>query len=242
MSATRPVIGVLGGMGPEATLDFYAKVIAATPAHRDQEHLHLIIDADPTVPNRNDAVAGTGPSPAPRLAAMAARLEAAGADLLVMACNTAHAFQDAVVAAVQVPFVSILDETVAATLHAAPGVTRVGVLATSGAQDARLYPDAFARHAVVVEEPNGADRAAFMHLLYRVKAGDKGAEVRSAMRAIAARLVARGAEAIVAGCTEVPLVLGADDLPVPFITSTDALVDAVVAIGTGARPLPPRRP
>ena len=73
-------VGVIGGLGPEATLDFYAKVIALTPAKRDQEHLHLIIDSNPQVPNRNEAVAGTGPSPGPLLAHMAVGLERAGAD------------------------------------------------------------------------------------------------------------------------------------------------------------------
>ncbi|MEJ2289679.1 MAG: aspartate/glutamate racemase family protein, partial [Deinococcales bacterium] len=83
----RLTVGVLGGLGPEATLDFFAKVLARTPARTDQDHLHLLIDNDPGVPNRNDAVAGRGPSPGPRLATMARRLEAAGADFLVMVCN-----------------------------------------------------------------------------------------------------------------------------------------------------------
>jgi len=94
MDETDRVVGVLGGLGPEATLDFMAKLLerttALTGAVTDQEHLHLLVDCNPKVPNRNRAVAGTGPSPAPDLAAMARRLDAAGADLLVMACNTAH--------------------------------------------------------------------------------------------------------------------------------------------------------
>ena len=221
-------VGVLGGLGPEATLDFYAKVIALTPATRDQEHLHVIIDSCPQVPNRNEAVAGTGPSPGPALAAMAKRLESAGADFLVMACNAAHAFQAYIEAAVSVPFVSIIDETVRATVERCPGVQQVGVLGSSGCLDARLYQSVFARHGIGVVVPEGAERESFMNLLYRVKAGDKGAAVRAAMQTLTESLVARGARAVVAGCTEVPLVLGQDVLPVVMVDSSAVLAERTV--------------
>ncbi len=236
----RRTIGVLGGLGPAATVDFYAKLVAATPAARDQDHIHVVIDADPEVPNRNEAIAGTGPSPAPRLVAMARRLEAAGAEALFMVCNAAHAYAGEVQAAVGVPLVSIVEETVAATLRSAPRAERVGVLAAAGAQDARLYPEAFGRAGVSVIEPVGERRERFMELLYRIKAGDLGPATRAGMLALALALIAEGAEAIVAGCTEVPLVLSRDDLggAVPLVSSTDALVAAAVAIGTGERPLP----
>jgi aspartate racemase len=236
-STARPVIGVLGGMGPEATLDFYAKLIAATPASTDQDHLHVIFDADPSVPDRSAAIAGTGPSPGPQLVAMARRLEAAGADVLVMTCNSAHAFQDEITAAVSIPFVSIVDESVTQALAEAPGARRVGVLATTGTRDARLYVNAFGRHGVETLEPESASHESLMRLIYRIKAGDKSREVRDAMRVLAEALVAAGAQAVVAGCTEVPLVLGQDDVRVPLVSSTDALVAAVVAIGRGVRTL-----
>ena len=221
-------VGVLGGLGPEATLDFYAKVIALTPATRDQEHLHVIIDSCPQVPNRNEAVAGTGPSPGPALAAMAKRLEGAGADFLVMACNAAHAFQSELEAAVSVPFVSIIDETVRATVERCPGVRKVGVLGSSGCLDSRLYQTAFARHGVEVVVPEGTEREGFMRLLYRIKAGDKGTEVCAAMRGLAEVLVVGGARAVVAGCTEVPLVLAQDALGVPLVDSSAVLAERTV--------------
>lgn len=230
-SETKPeprVVGVLGGLGPEATLDFYAKVLALTTAERDQDHLHLLIDSNPKVPNRNDAVAGTGPSPGPAMAAMAAGLERAGADFLVMVCNAAHAFQKDIEAAVSVPFVSLIEETCQATLRAVPGLKTVGVLGSSGCLDAGLYQDAFAVHGVRALVPKNAERDAFMTLLYRIKAGDKGAEVRQAVRALTTSLIAAGAEAIVAGCTEVPLVLHQDDLPCLLVNSTDVLAERTV--------------
>jgi len=248
MTQARRTVGVLGGLGPEATLDFFAKVLAATPARSDQDHLHLIIDDDPSVPNRNDAVAGRGPSPGPQLAAMARRLEAAGADFLVMVCNAAHAFQDSIERAVTVPFVSIVEEAADATLAGARGsLRRVGVLAAEGALDAGLYQQAFARRGVEALVPEGDARASFMELMYAIKAGDKGGTVRGGMLRLAQRLRETGAEALVAGCTEVPLVLTQADLDaagmrLPLIASTDALVAATVAIGLGRRPLPARPP
>lgn len=241
----RLTVGVLGGLGPAATLDFLAKVLAATPAGSDQDHLHLIIDDDPTVPDRNDAVAGRGPSPAPQLGAMAKRLEGAGADFLVMVCNAAHAFQDAIEDSVAIPFVSIVEEAVEATLARVSGARRVGVLAAEGALDAGLYQRAFAARGVEALVPEGEDRATFMRLMYAVKVGDAGDAVRRGMLNLARRLEEAGAEALVAGCTEVPLVLtqaaldAAGPAP-PLIASTDALAAATVAIALGERPLPGR--
>lgn len=226
-------------MGPEATLDFFARVLAVTPADRDQDHLHLLIDNNPQVPNRNEAVAGTGPSPAPVLAAMAERLVAAGAEVLVMPCNAAHAFADAITAATDVPFLNIVTETVAEAKRRLPGLRRVGVLAAAGAHDAGLYRDAFGEHGVEVLHPEGDARERFMALLYRIKRGHKGADVRDAMAALASELVEAGAQMIIAGCTEVPLVLAADAVTVPLVNSTDVLVAATVAFATGADALRP---
>ena len=149
----------MGGLGPEATLDFFAKVLAKTRADTDQEGLRLLIDNNPTVPNRNEGVAGTGPSPAPALTEMAQGLERAGADFLVMVCNAAHAFQRAITDAVNIPFVSIIEETVRATVQSVlPGVKTVGVLGSSGCLDAGLYQNAFAAHDVGVLVPEGEAR------------------------------------------------------------------------------------
>jgi aspartate racemase len=109
-------VGVLGGMGPEATVDFMAKVIAFTPAEKDQDHVHMLVDNNPKVPNRQAAILADGVDPRPELAAMAARLEASGADFLVIPCNTAYVFRDAVNEAVGIPLISIIDVTVAAVV------------------------------------------------------------------------------------------------------------------------------
>ena len=239
-SSPAKTVGVLGGMGPEATLDFFAKVLAATPADRDQDHIHLIIDNNPAVPNRNEAVAGTGPSPAPVLTEMATRLEHAGADFLVMVCNAAHAFQDAIENAVSCPFVSIIEETCEAVVERLQPETsvKVGVLASSGCLDAKLYQEALATRNVQAIMPEGSTRDRFMNILYRIKAGDKN--VRDDMKTLAEHLINQGAQTIIAGCTEVPLILQQDDISVPLINSTDVLVARTVTYATGEAKLAQR--
>ena len=226
------VVGVLGGMGPAATWDFCRRLTTATPATRDQDHLRVLVDADPAVPDRNAAIAGRGPSPGPRLAVMARGLERAGAELLCMPCNAAHAFADAVRDATVVPFVDMVEATVEATLARAPGLARAGLLATTATLDAGLYERAFAARGVSVAPTPEDDRRALMEAVYAVKAGDASPARREAMRTLAERARARGAEAIVAACTEVPLLLAEEDLDVPLVGSSQALAEAVVRIAT----------
>ena len=233
MSGATKTVGVLGGMGPAATLDFFARALKAAHAKRDQDHIRLIIDCNPSVPDRNAAVAGTGPSPAPVLQEMARGLQRAGAEILVMPCNAAHAFLADIEAATKLPVVSIIEVTVEQTRRAVPHAKRVGVLASSGCIDAELYQKAFAAHDVQSLVPEGKAREKFMATLYRIKSGDLSAEVRGDMRAIANELIASGAEAVVAGCTEVPLVLNAADIAAPLINSTDCLVEATIAAARG---------
>ncbi len=217
-------IGILGGMGPAATVDLMARLIAATPAARDEDHLRLFVDNNPQVPNRNEAIAGGGESPAAALVAMAQGLERQGAELLAIACNSAHAWAGDIASATSVPLVSMIDATVAAI---PAGTRRVGLLAADACLGAGLYqaPLIQAGYDVLVTD----DQPGFMRLVYGVKGGDTGPDARAAMAAIARGLIDRGAEAIVAACTEVPLLLAQADLPVPLVDSTDALVRRLIA-------------
>ncbi len=231
MADNSKVVGVLGGMGPEATVDFMAKVIALSPASTDQDHVRMIVDHNPKVPNRQTALLDGGEDPGPVMAAMAAGLEAAGADFLVMPCNTAHVYGDSIQAAVKIPFVSIIDVTVAACDE----FESVGVLATDGCLQTRIYQDALAANNIQVVFPDDTQLEKLMCLITRIKAGDRGDAVALEMQGIVTALVDNGAQAIVAGCTEVPLVLDDSMLDVPFVSSTDELAAATVALARGDR-------
>jgi len=223
----RCTVGVLGGLGPAATVDFMARLIAATPAATDQDHLHLLVDHNPAVPNRHDAIAGRAPSVGPALAAMARGLERGGADCLVMVCNTAHAWEQDIREAVAIPFLSIVDATVEALDQHPP--RRVGVMAADGCREAGLYQRALVArgHEPVLWDP--PEQAAFMALVYRVKAGERGPALSRAMGELAGALAGRGAEALIAACTEIPLVLDAAAAPRPLYASTELLVARTLA-------------
>ncbi len=220
-------VGVIGGMGPAATVHFMGRVLALTPASADQDHVRLIVDSNGAVPDRNAAIRGEGASPAPVLAAMARGLERAGAELLVMPCNTAHAFAGAVRGATPLPFLHLVD--LACDEALASGATQIGVLAADGCRQAGLYQRGLAARGAQARLCDDDDQRRFMALLYRIKAGDAGEAVRAGMLALARGLIDRGAETLVAGCTEVPLALKPGDLVVPLIDSLDALARATIA-------------
>ncbi len=227
MTAQRKTPGVLGGMGPEATVDFMAKVIALTPGDKDQDHIHMLVDHDPTVPNRQDAILGTGEDPGPAMAAMARRLEVAGADFLVIPCNTAYVFEQAIIDAVQIPLISIIDETVDAVPD---GCGAVGLLATDGCLRAGVYQRGIETRRLEAIEPAPDEMQELMQAIHAIKAGNADASTARTMQALASALVERGAGAIIAGCTEIPLVLDQSMLDVPLLSSTDILAQRTVQL------------
>ena len=207
-------LGVLGGMGPAATVAFLARVQALTPAQGDADHIRVVMDLNPQVPDRN-----TRPGDAEaELGRMAERLKAAGAQVLAMPCNTAHAQKPGIVAA-GLPFIDII----AATVAAAKGydARSIGILATPGGE--ALYVAALMAAGVKPVVLQGEDRAAFMACVYGVKRGDVGVDNRAAMARLAEALNVAGADAVIAGCTEVPLLLDAADVSVPLVDSAEVL-------------------
>jgi aspartate racemase len=218
-------LGVLGGMGPAATLDFLAKLQVATPVSREQDHLRVLVDINPKVPDRNNSYDAAGPV----LAEMAVGLREAGAQVLAIACNTAHAYVEQVKAS-GLPLVDLI-ETAGLAAKAAKtegAAERVGVLGTGGAL--ALYRRTFSHLAIEAVTLDDHEQVEFMALLYRIKHGDLGADSRQTMAALAHRLVGKGAQVVVAGCTEVPLVMSAADLTVPFIDATEALARRCVEV------------
>lgn len=223
----EPIVGILGGMGPAATADFYSKLIEETPAATDQEHLRVVIWADPSVPDRSQAISGQGEDPTPKLAEGARRLKEAGASFYVVACNGAHAFLPAVRQQVDLEYVSLIG-VAANHIASLPGATRAGLLATNATMDSQLYQEALEHVGVAPVIPTPEDQQVVMESIYAVKASRMSDEQRAALAGVARRLADRGANVIVAGCTEIPLALSNEESPRPLIDPARLLARSVV--------------
>ena len=234
----KKTAGVMGGMGPDSTVDFMARVIALTHSGSDQDHVHMIVDHDPTVPNRQRAIREGLTDVTDALGAMAKRLEEAGADFLVMVCNTAHVFLDGVHANTNIPFINIIDESVNEIDRICPEARQVGVLATDGCLITDIYQDAITASGRTPLVPEGAALEQLMSLITAIKAGNQGEDIRRSMQASANALVDQGADAIISGCTEIPIVFEGENCSVPVIASTYVLARRTLELAQGVKPLP----
>ena len=233
----RRTLGVLGGMGPLATVDFLGKIVALTPARRDQDHLPMLVRFCPEVPDRTAALCGGGPSPLPGLVAAARALEASGADCLAMPCNTAHAWHAQVQRSVAIPVLHIVDATVqklGSLAYSGP----VGLLATNGTLASGIYPSR-AGHSVGWLTPDAEmQEFSVMRGIRAVKAGDV-AEGARLLRDAAQALIDRGAASIVMACTEIPIAMSGQSAGVPLVDPGTALAKACLAWCSAARAAPP---
>lgn len=233
-------VGILGGMGPAATADFYDRLIRATPATTDQDHLPVAIWADPSIPDRVAAIRGTGPSPVPELRAGAQALVAAGTEVLVVACNTVHPFIPAAVEGLTVEWISMIEATVSAVRDLDPPPARVGLLATSATLEHGMYDRALTAAGMSALAPSPAAQDRLLTLIKDVKTGVPPGELAAALAGVLDDLAEAGADAVVVACTEVSVVAEAGGtelaatIDLPVIDASEALARATVA--TAYRP------
>jgi aspartate racemase len=221
------VIGVLGGMGPAATIDFMHKVLSATPATRDQDHVPMVVSSIPQVPDRTAAFRGDGASPLAAMIASGQRLAQAGAGLVVMPCNTAHLWFNGVQGALGLPMLHLVDAALEDAIALVGADAPIGLLCTDATLASGLYLNRTPRvHWVLPTATEMLDRV--MPGIEAVKAGElgRGGEL---LCAAAHALAQRGAQALVLGCTEVPLVLGPVNAGVPVVDATASLARRAVA-------------
>ena len=230
----RKTVGILGGMGPEATVDLMRRVIAGTPAQDDADHIRMLVDSNPRVPSRIEAlIEGTGASPVPCLIAMARGLERQGADFLVIPCNTAHHYHAEVAAAVGVLVLDLIEMTARDASRLRPGLTRVGLLASTALQHIRLYEPWFEELGVRVLYPGSDVQQELMELIRAVKAGrPTPAQVAACDRA-AEDLRALGAQCLVVACTELSVVAERLNTDLPVCDAADVLARAVIREALG---------
>jgi aspartate racemase len=223
-------LGVLGGMGPLATADFLAKLVAATRASCDQEHIRVIVHGDCTTPDRTQAVLGKGPSPLPQLVEGIEFLNAARCSVIAIPCNSAHVWYDDMAKASLAPVLHIVEASARQVRKNNARTKRVGVLSTEGTHRMGIYKAALEKLGYEVLAPSPDEFSMLVSPGIADIKGNRIGEAEAKFDTAADRLLDRGAEQIIMGCTEIPLgmVPRAKANPSTIVDSTSALVSAVI--------------
>ena len=227
----KQVIGIMGGMGPEAARDLFSNIIAATPARRDQDHLQLIIYNYPQVPDRTAHIVGGGPDPVPAMLKITHGLKRAGADFIIIPCISAHYFLEQLQAQSPLPIISGFEAT-AQTIRSHGGIDRIGLLATSGTIQGGRFAQVLSQYGISTLAPDESRQAMVMQAIYDGIKSDPTGERREDFRRLLLQaadwLIGEGAQGIVAGCTEIPLVLNQAHLEIPFFDTLKILAQAAI--------------
>lgn len=229
----EPVAGILGGLGPEATVDLLRRIIRNTPATDDQDHIRCLVDNNPKTPSRIcRLLEGGGEDPGPVLADMARRLETWGADFLAIACNTAHNYYAQVRDAVSVPVLHMVEIAAAATRATYPRASRVGLLASPAVRLTALYHGPLEAHGLSPVYAPPDQEAELLAIIRAIKAGDRGPAMRKRTLAVARVLEKLGAEVCIVACTELGVIL--EGAPLPMTDAAEALAREIVCRAKGS--------
>lgn len=223
----RPTIGIIGGMGPMATCDIMRKIIVLTGAKSDQDNYRIVVDSNTDIPDRTEAILHGGKSPVKEIVRSARCLEVAGADVLLMACNTAHYFFDEIDAQIDTPMLNMIDET--AQMLGRKNIRKAGLLATEGTVKSGIFEKALSHKDIQLIYPDAVGQQAVTELVYDGIKADRREYDTSRYAQAVSRLRQRGAQIMILGCTELPLVeeiygLGFDSVD-PTLIVAQAAVD-----------------
>jgi len=236
---SEKIIGILGGMGPAATVDLFTKIVERTKVKRDQDHLRILIDNNPKIPDRTLAIQGKAPSPLPELARSAKILENAGADFIVIPCVTAHYYYDSLQKEIKILILHVVEETMKYIQKKMKGTGRIGLIATEGTIHTGLFQKAFSNNAMELILPTPeVQRKWVTEAIYGkkgIKAVGPSEHSKRLIGKASESFIKQGAQAIIAGCTEVPLVLKGGDLPIPVIDPISVLASAAVGKAQGKK-------
>ena len=217
------IAGVLGGMGPLATVDFMSMVIDHCPIVTEEDHVRLLVEQNPHIPNRQIVANNNSKKIGSMLADGAKKLESAGVDFIVMPCNTAHMFSDDIKAEINIPFIHIAEETINEITEYFPEKVSVGIMATTACINAKIYQEDLNHKGKTCLLPDNHYQDECMKGIFSIKEGSNLQDPSVTLSLVANHLVDKGAEIIIAGCTEIPLVLEKKDLEVPLVSSTEVL-------------------
>ncbi|NNC97390.1 MAG: aspartate/glutamate racemase family protein [Gammaproteobacteria bacterium] len=196
-------VGILGGMGPEATVTLMQRVIELTPASDDADHIRMLVDNNPKVPSRIKAlIEGTGESPLPVLIQMAQGLEKAGADFLVMPCHTAHHYHSRIVEAVSIPFINLVDLSLDAIKARLPNIKTIGLLASTAVINIQLYENAATNYGIGIINPQKDDQDQLMQIIRSIKGNTHNQQSAKELNRIAKSLKT---DCLLVACTELSI-------------------------------------
>ena len=236
MDEDARVLGVLGGMGPLASAEFMRQLTLLTPAGRDQDHIPAILWSDPRVPDRNAARQGRGPDPLPALVRGIRGLEAAGCGAIAIPCNTAHGWIEGMRAATRLPILHIVEAAAASLRAQGIGPGPIGVMGTAATLAMGLYQDGLRAGGWEVSVPTEEEMARLVSPGIALVKANHVAEAHAPLAEAARALAARGARAVVLGCTEIPLGIAAGPaLPFPVVDTIEALALASIRWAQPAR-------
>lgn len=221
------LVGILGGMGPGATIDAMQKLIKNTPAYRDQDHIPMIAVSIPDIPDRTQCILQHSASPLGKMLQYMKILENAGAECIIIPCNTAHYWFNELKQQCNAEMISIIDVTCQAIRNT--NTTRIGLLATTATVKARIYQDNLITDNIECYTPDAADQHQVMESIYAYKSGDI-TRAYSMLSPVKDRLFQAGVEKIILGCTELPLILEKEvkALPQHYVDATEELIKKTI--------------
>ncbi len=222
----KKTIGIIGGMGPLATADLFGRIISLTNAEKDADHIHILIDNYPQIPDRTSAILRGTKSPVPYLLESADRLANAGADFLIIPCITSHGFYDELVNAVRIPILNIVEETAKYLLK--NSISKCVLLATDGTRHTKVFDKIFKKYNIELFFPSDEVQRDVMSVIYNgIKAGKDSFDV-STINCELEKLAACGAKTVILGCTELPLAVEKYGLKGSFVNPTDVLAKSAI--------------
>jgi aspartate racemase len=222
------VIGILGGMGPEATLDLFRHITKLTPATKDQDHIRILIYSNPKIPDRTEAITGGGENPLPKLIESARILERGGAGIIAISCNAAHYYFPGIQEHIGIPIKNMIEETCRAIRMHLSKARSVGLLAATGTVHSGVYEKVLSEAGIETLIPSISDQRRIQEAIAQVKSAVHDLSTQRTFESIGMQLEKSGAEALILGCTEIPLVFNPEAVNCPTFNPTKILAQAVL--------------
>jgi aspartate racemase len=232
------ILGILGGMGPLATVDLFKKITIMTESQCDQEHIHVVIDSNAQIPDRTAFLVREGVDPTNYLIKSAMMLEKAGAECLVMPCNTAHYFYDEIVKNINIPFLNIFEETARELKRNYTGIKCAGLLATDGTVKTGIYENFFSEYGIKVLVPDYEHQQYVSEVIYNVKKGIYDFDL-SKFRETLSIMKENKSDIFILGCSEIPIAFDVFNLCENIIDPTTVIAKAAIKfLGYNIKTLP----